>query len=85
MKRILKAIALAIALGATATWLSTGAHRGWTKTSIERKSVDEVTGIEAITYEKGFIAGVDFLGAALLGAAVLAGVSIFVKPKQKVI
>jgi hypothetical protein len=85
MKRILKAIALAIALGATATWLSTGAHRGWTKTSIERKSVDEVTGIEAITYEKGFVAGVDFLGAALLGAAVLAGVSIFVKPKQKVL
>ena len=85
MKRALKAIALVIALGATATWLSTGAHRGWTKTSIERKSVDEVTGIEAITYEKGFVAGVDFLGAALLGAAVLAGISVFVKPKQKAI
>lgn len=82
MRRILRITALVIVVGAVAAWCGTGAHRGWTKTSIERKTVDEVTGLEAVTYEKGFVAGVDFLGAAFLGAAVLGGVSLFVKPKQ---
>jgi hypothetical protein len=42
-----------------------------------------VTGLEGITYEKGFWPGVDFLGGALLGAGALAGVSLLFRTKPK--
>ena len=77
MKHLLQALAALVAAGAIATWLATGAHRGWTKTSVQKMTLDEITGIESPSYEKRFVAGVDFLGAALLGAAALAGVSFF--------
>lgn len=82
MKRILQSLALLVVLAAAATWLATGANRGWTKTSVPVKTLDEVTGIEGITYQKKFLPGVDFLGAAFGGAALLAGASLFFrKPK----
>ena len=82
MKKLLRIIAVAVALTATATWLATGASRGWTKTSVEKKTVDEVTGIEGITYEKRFVPGLDFLGGALLGTGVLGGVSFLFRNKS---
>jgi len=82
MKRILQLLAILILLAAGAIWLATGANRGWTKTSVAVKTLDEVTGIEGITYQKKFLPGVDFLGAAFGGAALLAGASLFFrKPK----
>ena len=46
------------------------------------KTLDQVTGIEGITYQPKFLPGVDFLGAAFAGGVFLAGVSfIFRKPK----
>ena len=85
MKRILKTLALLIVLGAGVTWLACGANRGWTKTSVPIKTVDTVTGIEGITYQKKFLPGVDFLGAAFGGAAVLAVASLFFrKPNQPI-
>ena len=62
-------------MAAIGFWAASGANRGWTKTSVPTKTLDEVTGIEGVTYEKRFVPGVDFLGAALLGAGILAGVS----------
>ena len=76
MKRVLQIIALIVVFAATLLWLAAGAQRGWTKTSIPVKSVDEVTGIKGITYKKQFVPGLDFLGAALLGAGFLAGASL---------
>jgi len=81
MKRALQFLAVAVALGATGLWLVTGANRGWTKTSVPRKTLDDVTGIEAITYEKAFKPGLDFLGAAWLGASVLASASLLIRRK----
>jgi len=75
MKKSLRLLALVVALAAAGTWFATGANRGWTKTSVEKKTLDEVTGLEAITYEKQFVPGLDFLGVALLGAGALAGFS----------
>ncbi len=75
MKRTLQLLAALVLVAGLGLWLATGANRGWTKTSVPTKSVDEITGIEAITYEKRFVPGVDFLGATLLGAAALAGAS----------
>ena len=83
MKKALQTLALLVVLGAAGTWLATGANRGWTKTSVPVKTLDEVTGIEGITYQEKFLPGVDFLGAAFGGAALLAGASLFFrKPKN---
>ncbi len=75
--RALLVLALLIALGGAATWLATGAHRGWSQTSVQTMQLDEITGIEAPVYENRFVAGVDFLGATLLGAGALAASSLF--------
>jgi polyisoprenoid-binding protein YceI len=82
MKRVLRSMAVGMAIAAVSCWLATGANRGWTKTSIPKKTLDEVTGIEAITYEKGFVPGVDFLGATLLGAGVLASASLLFRSNK---
>jgi len=82
MNRILKLLALLVILAATTTWLVTGANRAWTKTSVQVKTLDEVTGIEGITYQKKFLPGVDFLAVTFGGAAALFAASFFFrKPK----
>jgi len=81
VRRLLQFVALVAAAGALAFWALTGANRGWTKTSVARMSVDEVTGIESPTYEEQFVPGMDFLGAAVLGAGILAGVSFLFRRK----
>lgn len=83
MRKILQIIALLIALATVVIWLATGANRGWTKTSVMVKTPDPVTGIEGISYEKKFLPGVDFLGAAFGGAVLLAGVSFFFRKSKK--
>jgi hypothetical protein len=83
MRRLLQFIALAVVIVAVAVWAATGANRGWTKTSVPKKTLDEVTGIEGITYEKQFLPGVDFLGAALLGAGILTGVSFLFRNRPR--
>ena len=50
MSKTLRIIALVLALAAAGTWLATGGNRGWTKTSVPKKTVDEVTGLEAVNY-----------------------------------
>lgn len=82
MKKALQILAVLVVLAAGTTWLTTGANRGWTKTSVAVKTLDPVTGIEGISYRKKFLPGVDFLGAAFGGAALIAGASLFFrKPK----
>jgi hypothetical protein len=82
MKRALRIVALLLALAASGTWVATGGNRGWTKTSVPVKTVDEITGIEAVSYERRFLPGLEFLGTALLGASILAGASFFFHNKQ---
>ena len=82
MKRILQIFAVVVLVAGGTTWLATGANRGFTKTSVAVKTLDEVTGIEGITYQKKFLPGVDFLGATLSGAALLAGASFFFRSKK---
>lgn len=83
MKRALRILAVVIALVALALWALKGANTGWTKTEREVKMLDAVTGLEGITYEKGFVPGVDFLGSALAGAGVMACASLLIRNKPK--
>ena len=82
MRRILQILAALCAFVAVVTWLATGASRGWTKTSVAVKQLDEVTGIEGISYQRRFVPGVDFLGGGLLGAGVLAAASLIFRKQR---
>lgn len=75
MKRLLQVLALILAVGSASCWVATGAHRGWTQTRVPKKILDDVTGIEAVTYEKRLVIGVDLLGAGFVAAVALAGAS----------
>ena len=84
MKRFLQMSGLILALAAGLTWLALGANRGWTKTSVPVKTVDDVTGLEGITYQRRFVPGVDLLGGTWLVSATLLGLSlIFRKDKNQ--
>ena len=82
MKRILQLMAMLILLVAGATWLATGANPGWTQTSVVVKTLDPVTEIEGITYQKKFLPGVDFLAGSALAAGLLAATSLFFRKKN---
>jgi hypothetical protein len=73
MRRAFRITALVVGLGALGVWVAAGANPGWTKTSVPVRTVDDVTGLEAVSYRNRFVPGLDLLGAALLGAAGLAG------------
>ena len=83
MKRTLQILAVLVLLATVGTWLATGASRGWTKTSVPVKTLDEVTGIEGISYQKKFLPGVDFLGAGAVGAIALGGASFLFRKQTK--
>ena len=74
-------MAMILAVAALASWLLTGANRGWTKTSVPVTKKDPVTEIEYPDFQKRFYPGVDFLGATLLGAGILAGASFLIRKK----
>ena len=81
-KSLLRAVAAILIVAAAGMWLAAGANRGWSKTSVPVKRTDEVTGITVDDYQKRFVPGIDFLGAALLGSGILAGASLLFRTKQ---
>jgi hypothetical protein len=83
MKRTLRFIAGVLILGAIAFWAAAGANFGWTKTHVPKKIMDETTGLEGIQWQEKFVPGVDFLGAAWLGAGVLTGLSFLSRAKSR--
>ena len=84
MKKNLRIIALILAAGSIIFWAAAGANRGWTKNRVLIKTgVDTVTQQDITEWKKTFIPGVDFLGAALLGAGVLTIASFFFRTKPK--
>lgn len=74
----LRILALLIVIGAVGFWVSKGAHTGWSQNKVPSKQVDDITGIEYITYEDRFVPGVEWLGTGLgLGAAFFAASFFF--------
>lgn len=52
-------------------WAFSGANTGWTKTSVPIKTLDEVTGIEGIVYQRKFVPGLDLLALGTVAGAAL--------------
>jgi hypothetical protein len=82
VKKLLRILAAGVAVAAGGLWLAGGANGGWTKTNIKHETPDPVTGLTGVTYEKGFVPGVDFLAGAALAAGALAGASFFLKTNK---
>jgi hypothetical protein len=82
MKMALRIIAVVLIVGSIAFWAAAGANRGWTKTRVPKKIVDETTGLEGIQWQEKFVPGVDFLGAAFLVTGVLTGLSFVSRAKS---
>jgi hypothetical protein len=83
-----KAIALvaALILAITLTvWSSGGFHCGWSQTQIPTAQVDPITEIEFVTYEEGFVAGLDFLllGVGIAGALLVSSVMLALRSRRK--
>ena len=60
-------------------WLTTGAHTGWSKTSVTTTKVDPITELEYPETENTFVAGVEVLAAGAITALVLLGCSFLFK------
>jgi len=75
-------VAAIMAAAVVGLWLGLGTNRGWTKTSVPKRTIDEVTGIEAISYERRFVPGVEFLAAGLMASALLFGVSLLARRRN---
>ena len=76
MRRALRIMALCIAIGSLAGWALLGGNRGWTKTSIDHRQLDLVTGLEYPVSENRFVPGIDLLALSWISAAVLFGGSL---------
>jgi len=72
-----------ILVASLATWLTTGAHRGWTRTQVTVMSHDEVTGIDYPEQRPGFVAGLDLLGAGIGLSLVLGTPALFLGRRQQ--
>jgi hypothetical protein len=83
VKAALNTLACLIALATLAVWVATGAHRGWTQTTVTVMETDEVTGLQYPVPHKKFVMGVELLGLGLAAAATMSGIALFVKSKPK--
>jgi len=83
MKRFLRFVAILLTCLGLTVWFVAGANRGWTKNRVEKRTIDEITGIEGISYEQRFVPGIDFLAGIAVGAGALAAVSFLFRKKEK--
>lgn len=78
MKGGLRILAVVIGVLTLGLWLVTGAHTGWTRTTVTVMKIDPVTELEYPETRNQFVAGVEVLGGGLLLAmALLAGSRLF--------
>jgi len=60
-------------------WLVTGAHTGWTRTTVTIMKIDPITEIEYPETRKEFVAGVDVVAAGMALSFLLLGASLLFK------
>ncbi len=83
--RLLRFLGLALLAGTIGSWALLGAHRGWSQNRVPVRQVDEITGIEYVTYEERFVPGIDWLGAGGVLAIAVFSLSFLprLNPKSK--
>ncbi len=56
-RTVIRAVAVFLLVAAFVIWLATGAHAGWTKTSVPVQRTDEVTGLTVDRLDQDQCAG----------------------------
>lgn len=77
IRRFLRFTGLAVAAFVVVFWLLSGADRGWTKTSVATRQIDEVTGLEYPVIENRFVPGIEFLALGTLAGLALSASTFF--------
>ena len=80
--RALRVSALVITLAGLGLWGASGAHVGWTQTSVVTLHRDEITGIDFPVRRRAFIAGVEVPVLATAAALLVAGLSVFAQRRS---
>ena len=57
-------------------WLAGGLHLGWSKTTVTRTEIDEVTGLKYPVSENRYVFGVEMFAATLAVSGGLFGLSL---------
>ena len=82
--KVLLVAGLLLAVGTATFWAAKGAHRGWSQHRVPHKQIDEVTGLEQVTYEDRYVPGIEILGSGVgLGLALTALSLFFRNPKTE--
>lgn len=77
---LIRMLAAFLTVFAFAFWAAAGWNKGWTKNQIPVPQLDEVTGIEFVTYQDHFMPGVELFGLALFICMVLFAIT-FIRRK----
>ncbi|MFH1496924.1 MAG: hypothetical protein ABII82_03770 [Verrucomicrobiota bacterium] len=81
---LLRFFGIIVVLAVFSHWYAAGQNTGWTKNRIAETQVDEITGIEYVTYKDHFMPGVELLSAGItFGLLLSAATFIRLKPKSK--
>jgi hypothetical protein len=83
MARFLQILGVLCALSVLVVWFGLGRHTGWTKTQVATRHIDPITEIAYDETKPGFVPGVDFVAAGLLGAGLLFAVGFGISKLQK--
>lgn len=75
LTRMLRPAAAVVLVAGLAVWAFTGAHVGWTQTSVVEIRRDDITGIDFPVRRDAFVAGVEVPLLAAGAAAFIAGLS----------
>ena len=75
MRIRLRCISLIILFLSFAVWGFSGFHRGWSKSTVTKMEIDEITGLEYPVTVNSFVFGLEILGAFVLIACVCLGAS----------
>jgi hypothetical protein len=76
LRKVLLSLAATVFVATLATWVVTGAHRGWSKTTVTEMRTDEFTGIEYPVEREAFVAGLEFVAVGLAGSLILGAASL---------
>lgn len=83
LRRASRWLALAILAGSVIFWIAKGSHRGWSQDRVPIPQLDEITGIEYVTYEERFVPGIDWLAGGIGAAVVVFAASFFIRSKPQ--
>ena len=83
MKRLLFTLAIVLDLLVLGAWVATGAHGGWTKTTVTTMRTDPVTELQYPETRRQLVVGLELLVIGLVLSGGLMAVSALIRSKTQ--